>query len=66
MLSCPMCGAENSERYRSPEKVEDVIVRRKRCLACRHVFSTAEIVITNNLAERVLDKIVAAVVPENG
>lgn len=64
MLTCPECGAVGKyERYRSPDLVDDVIVRRKQCQECRHVFSTAEVVIHERLAERVLDQITAAVVP---
>lgn len=63
MLCCPNCGTpDNSERYRSPLKVDDVIVRRRLCLACRHVFSTGEIVLSGGLAERILTHLTPAVV----
>lgn len=52
MIRCPNCGSENHSRYRAPEPVEDVLFRRHRCLACRHLFATAQLVVTGALAEK--------------
>jgi transcriptional regulator NrdR family protein len=52
-MKCPFCGSKNYERYRSPRIADDdVLLRRHRCLSCRGIFLTAEIVVTGKLALR--------------
>lgn len=53
-MKCPACGSLNHRRYRSPRMRKDVLVRRHRCLDCGEVFTTAEVVITDEMATQIV------------
>ncbi|MDA8355536.1 MAG: hypothetical protein M0Z95_04390 [Actinomycetota bacterium] len=52
-MKCPSCGSTNHRRYRSPRVRQDAIVRRHRCLDCRALFVSVQIVLTGGVEAKV-------------
>lgn len=54
-MRCPRCGSSESKRYRSPVERDDVLLRRRECLTCGRVFLSAEVVVSADLEQTLLD-----------
>lgn len=64
-MRCPHCGAETFVRHRSPADFEGVTVRRHRCTTCGRIFTSAQVVLTPDLAEKLLDLAEESPTPTN-
>lgn len=53
-LACPECLSQDFTRHRQPAQVADVTFRRHRCLNCRAIFLTAQVVVSDSIAEKML------------
>lgn len=53
-LACPSCMSQDFTRHRQPAQVADVTFRRHRCLNCRAIFLTAQVVVSDSVAEKML------------
>lgn len=59
-MKCPSCGSSDSERYKSPVDRQEITLRRHRCRECGSVFLSAQTVLTDELAEKLLPLLVRA------
>ncbi len=72
-MTCPNCGSDKYERYKAPRLINaphlvnpsELLVRRHRCLSCRSLFLTGQMVLTGKLA-RDLAMILEAPAPTTG
>ena len=55
-MRCPNCDSEANSRFRAPVEREGVILRRHQCSNCRHVFLSAQVVVTAELEEQLLEE----------
>lgn len=53
-LACPECQGQDFVRHRQPMNVADVTFRRHRCMSCRAIFLTAQLVVADSIAEKML------------
>jgi uncharacterized Zn finger protein len=54
---CPACGEQYAESVRRPVTKDDVMLRRHRCRACGYLFMSAQVALTEEMADRVLEAI---------
>lgn len=53
-LACPSCQSQNFVRHRQPTDLADVTFRRHRCLDCKAIFLTAQLVVSDMVATKML------------
>ena len=56
-VACPNCNSKNFSRKNYPVDWGEVTFRRHQCRNCRHVFVTEQAVISNPLADQIMNLI---------
>lgn len=54
-MKCPRCSSPKSSRYLSPVTKDEVVLRRHRCLECGLVYLSAQVVVTGDMEEALLE-----------